>query len=271
MDEKELKEFYKKTFNTVATGYDSSAMRFFTESAGKIPSHLNLKGDEHVLDVATGTGNIALSLCQHLPEGHVTGIDLSEGMLAEALKKMQEGNIRNVTFHEMDMQAIDFPDSFFDLGVSAFSLFFVTDMEKQLQHIAQKIKKGGQILITTFYDDSFSPLVNIFFADLERYGVQVPNIAWKRVATRKQCMDLFGKAGLSNISCHQVESGYYLQSPSDWWYIVWNGGFRGLVNQVAPQNQDRFKKEHLEKIEKLATDDGLWLEMSILYTIGTRN
>ena len=44
---------------------------------------------------------------------------------------------------------------------------------------------------------------------------------------------------------------------------------RGLVTQLAPHDMARFKKEHLAEVEELATDRGIWLEMSILYTIGT--
>ena len=62
MDEQELKEFFKSTFNTVAEGYDNSAMRFFPDSAKYISSYLGLKGHEHVLDVATGTGSVALTI-----------------------------------------------------------------------------------------------------------------------------------------------------------------------------------------------------------------
>jgi ubiquinone/menaquinone biosynthesis C-methylase UbiE len=76
-------------------------------------------------------------------------------------------NLHNVVFREMDMQAIDFPDRHFEIAVSAFSIFFIEDMEKQLTHIAQKVKHGGEIIITTFCDNAFSPLVALFLTVLK--------------------------------------------------------------------------------------------------------
>ncbi len=243
-------------------------MRFFSESAKQIPSYLKLKGDEHVLDVATGTGYVALTVAKDLPDGEVTGIDFSEGMLAEAMRNKQEQGIHNVTFVEMDMQAIDYQDKYFDAAISAFSIFFVDDMKTQLIHIANKVKNGGKILMTTFNNEAFSPLVNLFINRLEGYGIEVPSLAWKRVATKEQCIFHFEQAGLQKIKSQKKECGYYLEDASDWWYIIWNGGFRGLVNRLSPNDVTKFKTEHLAEVNDLKSDKGIWLEMSILYTLG---
>jgi ubiquinone/menaquinone biosynthesis C-methylase UbiE len=270
MDNLELKELYKNTFNAVSDGYGHSAMRFFAESARRVSSYLSLKGDEHILDVATGTGYVALAIARELPNGQVTGIDFSEGMLKQALRKKIDEGIRNVSFVEMDMQHIDFHDKYFDVAISAFSIFFVEDMKEQIIHIANKVKDGGAILITTFSDNTFTPLVNLFLGRLEWYGIEVPTLAWKRVATKEQCISLFKEAGLHNINSEQKESGYYLRDASDWWYIIWNGGFRGLVNKLTQNNFKKFKEEHIAEVTELASDKGIWLEMNILYTIGTK-
>ncbi len=268
MDNAELKELYKKTFNAVADGYGHSAMGFFAASAKQIPLSLNLKGSEHVLDVATGTGIAAFSLAGNLPKGQVTGIDFSQGMLAQAVKNKTAQGINNVTFVEMDMQRIDFPDKYFDAAVSAFSIFFVEDMKNQLIHIAQKVKNNGTILTTTFFDDAFTPLAQLFFNRLEQYGVEIPNLAWKRVATEQDCIALFKEAGLHRVQCRQKDFSYFLKDAHEWWYIVWNGGFRGLVTQLSENDFEKFKKEHLAEVDALKTENGIWLEMSILFTSG---
>ncbi len=270
MDQQKNKAFFKKTFNTVADGYDNPAMRFFPESAQRIANYLNLRGDEQVLDVATGTGCAALTLAQELPGVQVTGIDFSTGMLAQATEKKEQAKLENVTFVEMDMQAIDFPDQYFDAAVSAFSIFFVEDMEKQLAHVAARVKPGGQVITTTFYDFSFSPLVGLFMQRLEQYGVEPPSLAWKKVATEEQCLALFHDAGLPVAQCHRVDCGYYLDNADDWWHIIWNGGFRGVVNQLEPDALERFQKEHSAEIQALASKQGIWLEMGVLYTVGVR-
>lgn len=270
INEHQLKKLFKSTFDTVAEGYDNAAMRFFPESAQHISTYLQLNGNEHILDVATGTGCAALTLAKDLPRGQVTGIDFSKGMLSQARNKQAARGIRNVTFAEMDMQSIAFPDNHFDIAVSAFSIFFVEDMKSQLNHVASKVKNGGKIIMTTFYDTSFSPLVTLFLDRLKKYGIEPPTLAWKRVATTEQCVRLFSEAGIQNMRSEQVECGYHLRNGQDWWQIVWNGGFRGLVNQLAPHEVERFKKEHLSEVDNLATDQGIWIDMAIIYTFGSK-
>ena len=269
MDDHDIKEYFKNTFNTVAQGYDNSALRFFPESGARLPVYLGLEGGEHVLDVATGTGATALALAAALPRGTVTGIDFSAGMLERAGTKIADLGVGNVQLHEMDMQEITFPDRHFDAATCSFALFFVEEMQEQLRHITTKVKRGGKVAITSFSENSFSPLVEIFFACLERYGVTPPTMTWKRVATPEKCIDLFTGAGLQNINVDQVDRGSSLKSPEEWWQIVWNGGFRGLVQQLPENEQQRFKAEHLAEIARQAAPDGTRMELGVIYTTGT--
>jgi len=270
MNEQELKKQFKNTFNTVASGYDNPSMRFFSESARHISSCLKLRGDEHVLDVATGTGIAALTIAKDLPNGQVTGIDFSHGMLSQATKKRDEKEINNVTFVPMDMQAIEFPDKHFDIAISAFSIFFVEDMAKQLKHIVRKVKNDGKIIITTFHINAFKPLIDLFLSRLSLYGIEAPSLAWKHLATEEQCVSLFNSVGLKNIKSVKKDLGYYLSNASEWWYIVLNAGLRGMVNQLNASDLKKFQKEHLAEIEELTSPKGIWLEMNILYTFGVK-
>jgi ubiquinone/menaquinone biosynthesis C-methylase UbiE len=163
MNEQERKVMIRETFNTVAEGYDNHALRYFADSAKHLAVYLNLRGNETLLDVATGTGSNALLLAQHLPSGHVTGIDFSAGMLHQARAKAKLAAIHNVDFVEMDMRQLSFSDNKFDVVASAFGIFFVEDMEGQLKHIVSKAKAGGKVAVTCFYDNAFLPLIDLFF------------------------------------------------------------------------------------------------------------
>ncbi|UCG79257.1 MAG: methyltransferase domain-containing protein [Nitrospirota bacterium] len=270
MDEQELKNFFKRTFDDVAEGYDNASMRFFPDTAARIPEFLGLKGYEHVLDVATGTGVVALAMAAALPEGKVTGIDISPGMLAQAVRKKDSIGRDNVTFMEMDMTRLGFPADHFDAAVCAFGIFFINDMKRQLSHISEKVKTGGRVMTTTFSFGSFSPLADIFLERLKKYGIEPPTMSWKRISSVEQCKELFGSSGLADIECQKVDAGYYLDDADDWWHIIWNGGFRGLVNKLSDDDRERFRVEHLEEIDDLSDGEGIKLEMEVLYTRGTR-
>lgn len=269
MTSQDVKELFRNTFNTVADGYDNSALRFFPESAARLPGFLCLEGNEHVLDVATGTGAAAMALAAALPDGWVTGIDFSAKMLEQAERKISTRGFKNVDLREMDMQSLAFPDHHFDAATCCFALFFVDDLQEQLCHITSKVKENGKVLVTSFSINSFSPVVDVFFSSLTRYGIEPPTMTWKRVATPQQCTTLFEGAGLKNILVEEIDANYSLKTPEEWWQIVWNGGFRGLVEKLGKEDLMRFRKEHLDEVGALSDAGEIRMELGIIYTVGT--
>lgn len=264
------KAILRETFNTVSKGYDKSALRFFSASGRQMASLLGLAGDEHVLDVACGTGHTALALSRLLPVGQVTAVDFSSGMLEQARKKAEAFKVRNVEFLERDMTSLGFPENAFDAAVCAFGIFFVEDMDAQLAHIVSVVKPGGRIMISNFQESYFHPLKDLMGKRLSAYGVQMPPQTWKRIAHEEGCRQLFAKTGLADIRVESKNVGYYLSSPEEWWDVVWNAGFRRMVTQLSAQDQEQFRHEHLCEIEALRTDKGIWLDVGVLYTMGAK-
>ena len=268
--QQDIKTILKQTFDAVSNGYDLKALRFFPESAKNMATLLGLRGDEQVLDVACGTGNASLAIASKLPRGRITAVDLSPVMLDKARKKAVSLGIRNVEFLERDMQDLGFAERPFEIAVCAFGIFFVEDMDAQLSHIASTVRPGGRIMITNFVENYFQPMREMLFNRIATYGVQKPPESWKRISDEAGCKQLFEKAGLTNIRVEQKNVGYYLESADDWWDIVWNAGFRRLLARLSEQDQERFKREHLEEIGAIKTDKGIWLDVGVLYTVGTK-
>lgn len=268
MDEQERKAMLKKTFDTISTGYDMPALRFFPRSAEHLARHLSLSGSEHVLDVATGTGTAAMALAESLSQGQVTGVDFSEGMLRQAEAKMEAKGIKNVKLLQMDMQELDFPAGHFDAAACAFGVFFVDDMAAQARLISDKVKKGGRFVMTTFNDSAFSPLVDLFFQRLKEYGIDAPPETRKRLYTQEQCASLFREAGLRGVSVDPQQVGYHLEDAGGWWDVIWNAGFRRFVNQLPEDSRERFRVEHMGEVQALSTPEGIWLDVEVLYTVG---
>jgi len=265
-----LKKRTIETFNTVSAGYDNRSLRFFAESAKCMAHYLDAPDIRRVLDVATGTGNLALEIARTSSDIKVTGIDFSPGMLAQARAKAERDGIGNAEFLEMDMHEITLPDSHFDAAVCAFGVFFAEDMTEQLRHMAAKVRPEGRIVISCFFEDSFQPLVEILSRRLERYGVERPSLRWMLIATEPRCRALFRDSGLKEIRVERHDIGYYLKGPAEWWNVVWNAGFRSQVSQLSSPDLERFKREHLREVESLRTPDGIWLNVKVLYATGIR-
>lgn len=268
MDDAQRKAQVKKTFDTVAEGYGSRGMQFFHNAASHLPGIFRLQGHEHLLDVATGTGIAACAIAPHLPRGKVTGIDLSEGMLAQARANAAAKGLANYETHAMDMQDIRFDDGHFDAANCSFGIFFLSDMRGLLQHIAAKVKPGGRVVASSFYEDAFQPNVDLFLERIQRYGVAPPEFTWRAISTEDSFHALYADAGLRDVSVTRRDIGYFLADAEEWWRIVWYAGFRGLVAQLSEADLARFKQEHLAEIAALQTPQGIPLRVSALFACG---
>lgn len=267
MDEAQRKAFIRQTFDTVSVGYDREALRFFGDSAGHMAEQLQLKGDEHVLDVATGTGAVALTLARRLPGGRVTGIDLSTGMLGRAEAKAAELGLGNTSFQAMDMTCLNFPSDHFHGATAAFSLFFVVDMEACLRGIVRHLKPGGHVVACAFTEDAFIPHVDLFFERIQAYGVELPPMSWKRMCHEDANHELFAAAGLENVRTTRRDLSYPLGDAEAWWDVIWYAGFRGLVGQLAEEDLARFRAEHLAEIAALGD---IPLRVEVIYAVGSK-
>lgn len=271
MDEHKRKEMISKSFDAASEGYDRPALRFFKVSARLHAEQMALAGNENVLDVATGTGVLALELSKKLPHGQVTGIDLSDGMLSQARAKTENSGLTNTDFLKMDMTALDFPSEHFDAISCAFGIFFVEDMVGQLQHLAEKLNKDGRITLSSFGGNLFHPMAKHFLERIETYGVELPPQSWKRVDDEEKMGELFEAVGMKEFQVKRHKIGYSLDNPEQWWDIVWFAGFRGLLSQLNSTSLERFRREHLEEVSDLVDDDGLiQLPIETLYASGRK-
>jgi len=266
--DKKSKDSIRQVFDAVAADYGLGGAKFFHTSGRCMADLLPLQGNEHILDVACGTGATAIPLARRLPDGKVTAIDLSAGMLAQARKRAEAEKLLNVDFKLVDMTAVPFEDHHFDHAFCAFGLFFVDDMCGLLSHLKNKVKSGGSVIVSGFCGESFMPGAELLFERLQTYGVETPKtIAWKRMAEPHQLEILFDEAGLNDIDITRRSLGYYTDV-NGWWEVVWNAGFRRLVAQLDDRLEE-FKRDHLAEMRALEEDKRLWLEVDVNYTRGT--
>ena len=146
------KEQVASMFDSIAFRYDF-LNRFL--SAGidiswrkKAIHALNEVKPKIILDVATGTGDVAILTHQLIGPTHITGIDISEGMLAEGRKKIAALGLQNsIDLISGDSEQIKFNDNHFDGVTVAFGVRNFEHLEKGLSEILRTLKPGGQFII----------------------------------------------------------------------------------------------------------------------------
>ena len=264
------KKMIQKGFDTVAGGYDHPSMPFFPETARRIVEHLNLNPDQQLLDVCTGTGVVAMAAADKLSEGGVTGIDLSSGMLKQARNKALERGLNNTDFLQMDLEHLEFDEGAFDVATSSFGLFFMQDMTSALSNIGKVVKSGGKIAISTFTGEAFEPMADVFIKRYESFGREVPPLSWRRLATHELIKEQFAAVGINKVSIHHEPLGYQMTSAQMWWDVVWNAGWRSLLNQLSEEEQVEFKDQHMQEITEIIGNDGVWFNTEVLIAIAEK-
>ena len=106
---------------------------------------------QRMLDVATGTADVALMACKILSPKEIIGIDISQGMLSLGKEKVEKAGLGDViTLQLGDSETINFEDEAFDAVTVAFGVRNFQNLEKGLSEIYRVLKPGGKIIVLEF-------------------------------------------------------------------------------------------------------------------------
>ena len=106
---------------------------------------------DHVLDVATGTADMALTIQKRLHPAFITGIDISEGMLSIGRQKIKKKGLeQNISLMYGDSEAMPFDEHTFDAVTVAFGVRNFEHLEKGLNEMLRVLKTEGKMVILEF-------------------------------------------------------------------------------------------------------------------------
>ncbi len=160
------KEQVRTMFNDIAGKYDF--LNHFL-SAGidkswrrKVRKLLAPKKPEVILDVATGTGDLAIELAKLNPKT-IVGIDIAADMLEVGKQKLKKKGLDNIIAMEQgDSEKIHFPDNRFDAVTVAFGVRNYENLHKGLKEMCRVLKPGGTVAILEFSKPHGFPVKNLY-------------------------------------------------------------------------------------------------------------
>jgi demethylmenaquinone methyltransferase/2-methoxy-6-polyprenyl-1,4-benzoquinol methylase len=115
-----------------------------------------------VLDVATGTGDLALELARRVaPGGEVVGSDFSEEMLARARRKPKPAGTE-LRFEWGDALELPFPDRTFDAATVGFGARNFSDLGRGLEEMVRVVRPGGRVVVLEFTSPTRPPLSTFY-------------------------------------------------------------------------------------------------------------
>ncbi len=153
--QKGKKEQVTDMFDGIAGRYDflNRALSAGTDIGWRKKAVRSLAGlhPQRILDIATGTGDMAILATRLLQPQQVIGLDISEQMLAEGRKKVEkEGFGDKIHLQQGDSETINFEANTFDAVMAAFGVRNFENLEKGLSEMLRVLKPGGQLVILEF-------------------------------------------------------------------------------------------------------------------------
>ncbi len=257
-------------FNLASDTYDEPALRCFDLHALALAREAQVHEGARVLDVATGTGKVAFAVARVVgTNGRVIGVDLSEGMLAQARRKA--GDLP-VEFRLMDAERLEFEDATFDVVLCGFAIWFLPDILRGIREMRRVLRPGGRLAFSTWAKQSHEPMMEMMLARLESYGiprVPPPPEPWMKFSEPEHLLTILEKVGFRDRQVASQPAGYFIR-PEDWWTFLWGASPRGRLSRLPPESLERFKKEILEDVRSLQDERGIWFDVSALIGVGLR-
>lgn len=222
----EKKQRVRGVFENVASKYDvmNDAMSLGLHRYWKnaLVERLNPKPNQHILDLAGGTGDVAFRLLQKQPQCHVTILDTTHAMVDIAQQRCINNGFaaKQIDFVVGDGEAIPYPSSYFDHCCISFGLRNVSDIALVLREIYRVIKPGGSFYCLEFstlqqeflgklYDDySFNiipKLGQMIVGDKDSYVYLAESI--RRFPAQEKLKEMMIETGFGKVNCRNFHHG----------------------------------------------------------------
>ena len=257
------------TFFNRRTDYDGEG-DFHPRLANRLLELAPLHKGQKILDVATGTGLVAISAAQIVgTEGKVVGVDISPGMLNQVRQKIAAASLQNLELIEADAEYLNFSNDSFDAILCSSAFVYLSDIPAALHNWHCWLSKGGLVAFSCFSETSFmAPIIIKVCAKV--CGVSLPNIN-EPLGTPETCHNLLQKAGFQDIEVRTEQFGSYLSLNDA--KGSWNGRCHPKGNpllQLSPEQLEQCNAEYIAELEALATDKGIWTDITTFFVLARK-
>jgi SAM-dependent methyltransferase len=207
---------------------------------------VDVRAGERVLDVATGSGNTAISAARRFCE--VSGVDYVPELIEYARKRAEVEGME-ISFTVGDAENLPYLDAAFDVVLSTLGVMFAPDQEKTAEELLRVCRVGGRIGLANWMPDGF---IGQLFRTLGKHvppppGVKPPPL-W---GTEDRLRELFGE-GVSSL--RTTPRTYVFRYPSSRYYVEhfrsYYGPVRKAFESLPPEGQAALEQDLVELLDR---------------------
>jgi ubiquinone/menaquinone biosynthesis C-methylase UbiE len=245
--------------------YDSSDLAF--RRALGLVELVPLQKGQSILDIATGTGIVAISAAEIFgDEGNVIGVDIADVLLDQAWQKIEAAGLKNIELIEADAEYLDFAENSFDAIFCSSAIVLFNDIPAVLRNWYRFLKPGGFVAFHAFLETGM--MTPEIMRACAKCGISLPNIH-DLLGTAQKCEKILQQAGFVDIKVESKQFGKYLSldDAKKWWNGTWLHP-QNPLRQLSEIEIEMIIAEYAKEVEGLVTAKGVWQDMTIFFVVG---
>lgn len=266
-----IRHHARTEWNAAAPGwkkYGKEMLKWLAPVSDQLIRSTGISIGQTVLDVATGTGEPALTIAKIVgPNGKVIGVDLSQEMLEVATEQAAYQGLTNVIFQIVKDESLSmFEDNTFDSVVCRNGLMFMPDSVKALKAFLRVLKPGGKASVTVWGSPDKSPVMQVVMKTVSKHvpdftgppapgtpggAFSIPNVDMLR--------DYFLKAGFSDFKAEKIEvTVAQTETAEQLWQGMTEvtGSLVLLLSKLPEEKKLAIKNDVIESLHKIFSSGG---------------
>lgn len=255
----EIREQQRAAWNRFSPGWkkwDELTMEFLGPMGHEIIAQIRPSGNDHVLDIAAGTGEPGLSIAGMLNGGRVIITDLAEDMIAIAKENAATRNLRNVETMVCDVCELPFDDNSFDAISCRMGFMFFPDMQLAAKEMARVLKPGGRVATSVWDGPEKNFWVTATMSAVNR-NMELPAPppgapGMFRCAAPGLIKGIFEKAGLKNVAEKPVASKLNSGTVDRYWEMMTEiaAPFVAAMSKADEATRKKIKEEVYNAVQE---------------------
>ena len=244
----DIRDKQRNTWNKFSGGWkkwNDYTMEFLKSSGEAIINELNIQKTDNVLDIASGTGEPAITIAGIAEEGKVTATDLAQQMLEIARENAGQKTLTNFETIVADVSDLPFADNGFDKVSCRMGFMFFPDMQLAANEMFRVLKPGGRIATSVWFNPEknlwMTGLMAIIKKNIETPPQDPDAPSMFRCAKPGLMKSLFEKAGFKNINEKEI-SGKTVYPDFEFFWTMMNEVAAPIVSALNNADEETRRK-----------------------------